>query len=78
MYCAALHSTVRTGDGAVLSSNLTRATDKEAETVSVLELVPTKADDGSGLRCEVTNRALPAGDTLNTHITLNVNCEYPV
>ena len=62
----------------MLSSNLTRATDKEAETVSVLELVPTKADDGSGLRCEVTNRALPAGDTLATHITLNVNCEYPV
>ncbi|XP_034950627.1 hemicentin-1 isoform X2 [Chelonus insularis] len=39
----------------------------------ILEMVPTRNDDGAILRCVVRNRAMPEGQTLNASIQLDVN-----
>ena len=67
---------IRVDDGNQLSANLTKAADKDAETVSVLEIVPKKEDDGVKFRCEVNNRAMSAVETLATSINISVNCTY--
>ncbi|BES87266.1 negative regulation of ERBB signaling pathway [Nesidiocoris tenuis] len=44
--------------------------------VSTLTLKPDKTDDGAVFKCIVWNRAMPAGDKLETTVNLNVNY-YP-
>ena len=58
-----------------LVSNLTRAADKDAETVSVLEIIPRKEDDGVEYKCDVTNRAITTSHSLGSSINISVNCK---
>jgi len=68
---------IRVDDGNQLSANVTKAADKDAETVSVLEIVPKKEDDGVKFRCEVNNRAMSALENMATSINISVNY-FPV
>lgn len=45
-------------------------------TMAVLQLTPSRNDDGSVYRCFVWNRAMPDGTKMENSVTLNVNCEY--
>lgn len=56
-----LESTMRKGNGDT--------------TMAVLQLTPSRTDDGSVYRCYVWNRAMPEGTKMEASVTLNVNCE---
>ena len=56
-------------------ANLTRAADKDAETVSVLEIIPRKEDDGVEYKCDVNNRAITTSHSLASSINISVNCK---
>ena len=58
-----------------LVANLTRAADKDAETVSVLEIIPRKEDDGVEYKCDVNNRAITTSHSLASSINISVNCK---
>ena len=58
-----------------LVSNLTRAEDRNTETVSVLEIIPRKEDDGVEYKCDVNNRAIASSHTLGSSINISVNCK---
>ena len=68
-------SWLRLSDGAQMMGNTTLADHKDGQTVSVLELIPRKQEDGAIFRCDVTNRAISAQSTLTTDINISVNCE---
>ena len=62
-----------------LRANTTRAADRDAATVSVLEITPRKEDDGVEFRCGVSSRATAAttqSHSLGASINISVNCEY--
>ena len=61
-----------------LRANTTRAADRDAATVSVLEITPSKEDDGVEFRCGVSSRATAAttqAHSLGASINISVNCE---
>ena len=68
-------SWLRLSDGAQMMGNTTLADHKDGHTVSVLELIPRKQEDGATFRCDVTNRAISAQPALTTDINISVNCE---
>ena len=68
-------SWLRLSDGAQLTGNTSLADHKDGHTVSVLELIPSKQEDGAIFRCDVTNRAISAQSALTTDINISVNCE---
>ena len=68
-------SWLRLSDGAQLTGNTSLPDHKDGHTVSVLEMIPTKQEDGAIFRCDVTNRAISDQPTLTTDINISVNCE---
>lgn len=63
-----------------LVANVTKAQDKDAETIGVLEIIPRKEDDGAVYRCGVSNRAMTGGvrNNLGAEMEISVNCEYKI
>lgn len=59
-----------------LPANMSKSTDKDAETISVLEIIPRKEDDGVEYRCDVSNRAITSPMSLGSSINISVNCEF--
>lgn len=49
---------------------------KETITSAVLQVTPSREDDGAVYRCVVWNRAMVEGIKFETRTTLSVNCEY--
>jgi len=49
---------------------------KESITSAVLQVTPTREDDGAVYRCVVWNRAMADGTKFETRTTLSVNCKY--
>lgn len=49
---------------------------KETVTSAVLQVTPSREDDGAVYRCVVWNRAMVEGIKFETRTTLSVNCEY--
>ena len=68
-------SWLRLSDGAHLTGNTTLPDSRDGQTVSKLEIVPRKQDDGAIFRCDVTNRAISSQAALSTDLTISVNCE---
>jgi len=56
-----------------LPANMSKSTDKDAETISVLEIIPRKEDDGVEYRCDVSNRAITSPMSLGSSINISVN-----
>lgn len=48
---------------------------KETVTSAVLQVTPSREDDGAVYRCVVWNRAMVEGTKFETRTTLSVNCE---
>ena len=59
-----------------LPANVTKSSDKDAETTSVLEIIPRKEDDGVEYRCDVSNRAITSPMSSGSSINISVNCKY--
>lgn len=49
---------------------------KETVTSAVLQVTPSREDDGAVYRCVVWNRAMPESTKFETRTTLSVNCKY--
>ncbi|XKL61368.1 hypothetical protein PGB90_008425 [Kerria lacca] len=59
-----------------ITDSVTRSTSRDSVTSAVLNLKPSRTDDGAIYRCIVWNRAMPEGKKLDTKVTLGVNY-YP-
>lgn len=68
----------REGSKVPLQSYALKGGSKNHYTNATLQILPRRADDGAKYICVVWNRAMPEGHTLETSVTLNVNCKYPV
>ena len=53
-----------------------RGENKDEPTRSILNVVPTKNDDGASYRCTVWNRALRQEHSLEAGTKIYVNCKY--
>jgi len=49
---------------------------KETVTSAVLQVTPSREDDGAVYRCMVWNRAMAESTKFETRTTLSVNCKY--
>lgn len=49
---------------------------KETITSAILQVTPSREDDGAVYRCVVWNRAMAEGIKFETRTTLSVNCKY--
>lgn len=72
------HSWYREGSAIPLQAPINRGGSKDRPTTSTLSITPQREDDGAKYRCVVWNRAIPEGQTLETTVTLNVNCKYHI
>ena len=68
-------SWLRLSDGTEMKGNTSLPSRRDGQTVSRLEILPRKQDDGAIFRCDVTNRAISSRPSLTTDITVSVNCE---
>lgn len=68
----------REGSAIPLQAPINRGGSKDRPTTSTLSITPQREDDGAKYRCVVWNRAMPEGQSLETTVTLNVNCKYLV
>ena len=60
----------------MLDATLLRGENKDEPTRSILNVVPTKNDDGASYRCTVWNRALRQEHSLEAGTKIYVNCKY--
>lgn len=58
-----------------ITDSVTRSTSRDSVTSAVLNLKPSRTDDGAIYRCVVWNRAMPEGMKLETKVALAVNCK---
>nr|XP_043067396.1 kin of IRRE-like protein 1 [Drosophila bipectinata] len=65
----------REGSTVPLQSYALKGGSKNHYTNATLQIVPRRADDGAKYKCVVWNRAMPEGHTLETSVSLNVNCK---
>jgi hypothetical protein len=54
-----------------------RGENKDEPTRSILNVMPTKNDDGASFRCTVWNRALRQEHSLEAGTKVFVNCKFP-
>lgn len=66
----------REGSSHPLDAVVRKANGKEDVTRAVLELTPSKEDDGAIYRCFVWNRAMSDDTKMEASVTLSVNCKY--
>ena len=59
-----------------LTANVSKSADKDSATVSVLQIIPKKEDDGVLYRCDVRNRAIATSHSLGSSINISVNCKF--
>lgn len=71
-----MNSWYREGSSIPLQAPINRGGSKDRPTTSTLSITPQRDDDGAKYRCVVWNRAMPEGQSLETTVTLNVNCKY--
>ena len=64
------------GHSQMLDATLLRGENKDEPTRSILNVVPTKNDDGASYRCTVWNRALRQEHSLEAGTKIYVNCKY--
>ena len=60
----------------MLDATIMRGENKDEPTRSILNVVPTKNDDGASYRCTVWNRALRQEHSLEAGTKIYVNCKY--
>lgn len=60
----------------MLDATILRGENKDEATRSILNVVPTKNDDGASYRCTVWNRALRQEHSLEAGTKVFVNCKY--
>lgn len=65
----------RDGNSHPLNAIARKANGKEDVTRAVLQLTPTKDDDGAVFRCFVWNRAMADETKMEASVTLSVNCK---
>ena len=68
-------SWLRVSDGTQMTGNISLPDHRDGDTVSLLQIIPRKQDDGAIFRCDVTNRAISSKPALTTDISISVNCE---
>jgi hypothetical protein len=66
----------RVGASQLLDATILRGENRDEPTRSVLNLMPTKTDDGASFRCTVWNRALKQQNSLETETKIYVNCKF--
>ena len=66
----------RVGATQLLDATIIRGENRDEPTKSVLNLMPTKTDDGASFRCTVWNRALKQQHSLESETKIFVNCKY--
>ena len=64
------------GHSQMLDATIMRGENKDEPTRSILNVVPTKNDDGASYRCTVWNRALRQEHSLEAGTKIYVNCKY--
>lgn len=62
--------------GGPLQATLSKGGSKDMRTTSTLTITPRKEDDDARYKCVVHNRAMLEEQSLETSVTLNVNCKY--
>ena len=66
----------KSGHSQMLDATILRGENKDEPTRSILNVVPTKNDDGASYRCTVWNRALRQEHSLEAGTKIYVNCKY--
>ena len=64
------------GYSQMLDATILRGENKDEPTRSILNVVPTKNDDGASFRCTVWNRALRQEHSLEAGTKVFVNCKF--
>lgn len=62
--------------GGPLQATLKKGGAKDMRSTAILTIIPRKEDDDAKYKCVVHNRAMAEGESLETSVTLNVNCKY--